>query len=256
MDKSLINFWMNFPAINQTSVMAKPRHRAFDLPSMTIASKAASILNFFDSKVSSWSNELNSASTKISSQTIRIISLVTDQTLWFSLKTFKRCFNQRLLVWSGRVKGHCQRNALAVCHHHKLRTLTPSGDFDFRAPFLATIKWPSIKHWAHWIFLCLSNSLIKLCQIFSQTPWSSQSLKRLQQVLGLGYSLGKSFHRAPLRKTQRMPSSTNRLCFQGRPLLFNFGSNGSIFCHCFSLKYFARLIDFSPMSLFIDNHLQ
>ena len=232
--------------------MTEPRNGSFNLPSVSVAAKATAILDFFKPKVSGRSNQFNAAFPEISSQTVRVIRFITHQTSGGSRQSSDRLTNQYLLVRSGRVKGHCQRNSFAVRHHHELRTLATPCNFDFRAPFLATTKWPSIKHCAHWIRLRLSNSRIKLSQIFSQMPWSSQSLRRLQQVLGLGYSLGKSFQRAPLLNTQRMPSKTTRLFFQGRPLLFNLGSNGSIFFHCFSLKYIARLIGFAPPMSFLS----
>jgi hypothetical protein len=155
---------------------------------------------------------------------------------------------QRHLMRGGRVKGHSQRNTLAVRQNHELRALAPLGFADFRPPFLAGMKLPSMKHSAHWIWLFLSNSWMKARQTLSQRPVSSHIRRRLQHVLGLGYFSGKSFHRAPVRKIQRMPSNTRRLSFQGLPLLFNLGSRGSIFRHCQSLKYTARLIGAPPIS--------
>ena len=250
MDKSLIHFSIHFPTKNQTPVMPDPGHCAFDFPSIFIAPKSAAILNWLFPTLSWRGNEFNTGASKFGTQKFGIVTFITNQTLGLPRQAFERCLNQRLLVRCGRVKGHCQRNSFAVRHHHELRTLATPSDFDFRAPFLAITKWPSIKHCAHWIRRRLSSSRIKLSQIFSQIPWSSQSLKRLQQVLGLGYCFGKSFQRAPLRSTHRMPSRTSRFFFQGRPLLLNFGSKGSIFSHCFWLKYIARLIGSGPpMSL-------
>jgi hypothetical protein len=51
------------------------------------------------------------------------------------------------------------------------------------------------------------NSLRNARQIFSQTPCSSQSRSRRQQVEGRGYFSGKSCHRAPLRKVHRIPDT-------------------------------------------------
>ena len=236
MNKRLVHIRMNFPAIHQTPIVSKPGHCPFNFPAMTIATKRSTILNFFV-RTSSWRyNQIDTAFFEICTQSLRVISFVANQTLRFSRQLLNSRLDRNLFVRSGTVKGHCQRNSFAVRHHHKLRTLATPCIINFRAPFLATIKWPSIKHCVQSIRRRFSNSRIKLSQIFSQTPCSSQSLRRLQQVLGLGYSLGKSFHRAPLRSTQRIPSSTSRFFFQGRPLLFSLGSNGSIFFHCFSLR--------------------
>jgi hypothetical protein len=61
------------------------------------------------------------------------------------------------------------------------------------------------------------NSLRNARQTFSQTPCSSQSRNRRQQVEGCGYFTGKSCPLAPLRRIQRIPSSTRRFSIHGRP---------------------------------------
>jgi len=60
----------------------------------------------------------------------------------------------------------------------------------------------------------------------SHVPSSSQRFNRRQHVAGLGYSLGRSHHRAPVFSTQRMPSITARLPIQGRPPRRLRGSRG------------------------------
>jgi hypothetical protein len=75
--------------------------------------------------------------------------------------------------------------------------------------------------------------------MFSQTPCSSQSRSRRQQVEGCGYLSGKSCQRAPLRKIHRIPSNTRRFSIHGRPpwrCLGSFGSKGAIFFHCASVS--------------------
>jgi hypothetical protein len=54
---------------------------------------------------------------------------------------------------------------------------------------------------------------------YNQISSSVQRLRRRQQVDGLGYVEGKSFHGAPVRRIQRMPSKTSRLEASGRPPL-------------------------------------
>jgi hypothetical protein len=86
-----------------------------------------------------------------------------------------------------------------------------------------------------------SNCDRKVRQIFSHRPCSSQRLKRRQQVGGLGYRLGKSCQRAPVRNIHRMPSRTSRLFLRGRPPLnpgLSGGSNGAILAHCSSVRNF------------------
>jgi len=152
---------------------------------------------------------------------VRIIRFVANKVLRRLPKLIDRLLDKRYLMWGGRGNGYPQRNTSAQS------------------------IWPF-----------LSSLLMKIRQTFSQTPCSSHNFNRLQQVLGLGYFSGKSFHLAPVRRIQRMASNTNRLSFQGLPLFFSFGSNGPISFHSFSVMYIARLIGLYPShEPFIDNQL-
>jgi hypothetical protein len=125
---------------------------------------------------------------------------------------------------------------LAVDHHHPLRAFAPLGFADAKAPFLAGAKLPSRKLSLQSSLPLRSSSERNARQILSQTPCFSQRRNRRQQVLALGYSGGKSRHRAPVLSTHKMPSTTRRLSDQGRPRLLSRGSNGSILFHRSSLK--------------------
>jgi hypothetical protein len=143
-----------------------------------------------------------------------------------------------------------ERNTFAVDHHHPLRTLSAFGFSDAGAPFFAGAKDPSAKVSAQSSWPFSSSSPKKARHSSSQRSCSSQSRRRLQQVLGEGYSEGRSFQRAPLRSTQRIPSKTRRLSAGLRPPFrdrLNFGSNGSIFAHCASVSSTrARAMKRSP----------
>jgi hypothetical protein len=93
--------------------------------------------------------------------------------------------------------------------------------------------------------LLASNSERNARQILSHSCCCSQSRKRRQQVLALGYSFGRSRQRAPVLSTQRMPSKTRRLSLQGRPRLLSLGKSGSIRCHCSSDKNAFGILSFS-----------
>lgn len=243
MEKCLIHFVISFPAGNEPSVIAEPGNRALDFPAAFVTAKRSSVLTLEPFAVAPMrSDQFNPLFFEFISKGVRVVSFVANQMPGFSAGRLQRLVRQFHLMRGGRMKGHSQRNTFAVCQNHELCAFAPLGFADFWPPFLAGIKLPSRKHSAHWIWLFLSNSWIKALQILSQIFFSSHILRRLQQVLGLGYFSGKSFQRAPVRKTQRIPSKTRRLSFQGLPLLFNFGSNGSIFCHCGLLRYTARLI--------------
>ena len=153
----------------------------------------------------------------------------------------ERLGRQRDLTRASAMEGNSQRNTLAVCQYHKLRSFALSGLPDVETPFLAGAKVASMKHSLHWIRPRWLSLVRKARQIFSQTPYSSQSLSRRQQGLGLGYSSGRSCHRAPVRRIHRIPSKTFRLSAQDRSRLRRRGSSGLIFSHCRSLRSAERL---------------
>jgi hypothetical protein len=79
--------------------------------------------------------------------------------------------------------------------------------------------------------------------IASRTPLSAHSLSRRQQVDGEGNSLGRSFHRAPDFRTQRIPSKHRRSSADGRPPRaerFRAGKCGLIFSHIASVNNCSR----------------
>src|SRR5262249_52690041 len=113
------------------------------------------------------------------------------------------------------------------------------GFSDAGPPFLAGAKLPSAKVSSQSIRPCSSSSSRNARQIESQTSCSSQSRNRRQQVLGEGYCAGRSFQRAPLRSTQRMPSKQRRSSTRRRPPSGDrlaLGSNGSILRQCSSVS--------------------
>ena len=257
MEKSLIHSVVMFPTRDKASVISEPGNRAFDFPPAFVTPKRTAILGFWFPTIASMrDHKLNALFFKFTAKLVRIISFVTNQMLGFLANFFKGLVRKFYLRRTGSVNGHSQRNTFAVCQYHELRALATLGFPDFWAPFFAETKLPSMKHSPHWICPFLSKVSINLRQILSHVPFSSQSFKRLQQVLGLGYRSGKSFHLAPVRRIQRMPSSVSRFFFHGLPLLLSFGSNGSTYFHCFSVRYTAPLTGLRPSyEPFIDNHL-
>ncbi len=243
----------NLPIVthDQSPEIADPGDRAFDFPAAFVASQLPSILSFWFLAICPMrANQVDSSFRQSVPQRIGISGLVVNQP-WGILAwaaspfprdghLFKRGFNERDFIWCGRGKVHSQRNTLAVCHHHKLRTLSTFGLADARAPFFAGENVPSAKVSSHFKRPCSSNSARKVRHTFSQMPVLSQSRSRRQHVLADGnLRFGRSFHRAPLRSTQRMPSKHGRLAIgQGPPLGFGLGSgiNGAILAHCASVS--------------------
>jgi hypothetical protein len=138
---------------------------------------------------------------------------------------FERRLDEFDLRRGGRVKVVSQRNTRAADHHHPLRPLAPLGFADSRAPFFAGAKLPSKK--ASLQFNCWRsfNSARNARQMSSQTPCSSQSRNRRQQVAG--------------GRIHKMPSNTLRSLAGGRPPRGRggrWGSKGRIFSHWASVS--------------------
>ena len=153
--------------------------------------------------------------------------LIVDHSLGFLFRSprtgarngdrFEERLDERNLRRCGTVQELSQRNTLAVDHHHPLRTLSTLGFSNARPPFFAGAKLPSAKTSDQSSKPCSSSSARNARQARIQAPCSSQSCSRRQQVEGDGNSSGRSFQRAPLRSTQRMPSKQGRLGSGLRP---------------------------------------
>jgi hypothetical protein len=141
-------------------------------------------------------------------------------------------------------KLRSDRYAAAVDHHHALRTLPTTCLADREAPFFAGTKVASRNA------SCQSNSprssirASSFCQARNQTPCSSHKRNRRQQVEPSGYSSGRSRHRAPVRRTHKIPCKQARLDAHSRPRpslrRFGSGNNGSSTAHCSSLNKAGR----------------
>lgn len=201
------------------------------------------------------------------SERITVIRLVRDESVRPGFRTPFSTFvdsdlSQSLLGQPyfrerGRVDVASQWNTLTIDHHNPLRSFAPFGFPDGSTPFFAGAKLPSMNASLQSRTPSLSSWERNFRQMLSQIPSSSHRLSLRQQVDGLGYFSAKSFHRAPVRKTHKIPSTTMRSLARGRPFLrgiITLGSNGGIFPHCASLNSSTlRLIGSSSMSLIREN---
>ena len=241
---------MIFPSYHQSSEISPPCKGAFDFPSSLRAAPGSSVLGRrLGSVFSMGANQLNTASCQSSAQGIGVGGLVVDQPSrifpWPSPSGSRHGdllqgrFNQPDFGRGRRVQVVSQRKPLAVCHHHPLRTLSAFGFADTGPPFFAGAKLPSANVSAQSSGPCSSSGPSNARHAFSQMPGASQVRNRRQHVLGEGYRSGRSFHRAPLRNTHKMPSNTGRLAMGlGPPLgdAFGAGRSGAIGAHCASVN--------------------
>jgi len=261
MDKRRKHHDLSLVSHHESSKVADPGDRAFDFPAALVPTQLSSVLSFgFDTLRPVWADQVNSSFGQATSQRVGVGGLVVNQSKRIlpgpssSVSRHRHLVQRRLdqsdFIWCGRGKEHSHRNTLAVCHHHKLRTLSAFGLADACAPFFAGENVPSAKVSYQRRRRFTSSSPRSARHAFNQIPSSSHFRNRRQQVLGEGNRLGRSFQRAPLRNTQRMPSNTRRLAIGVRPPLgdgFGSGSNGAIFAHCRSVSSdCSRAIGKSP----------
>jgi len=250
MEKCGVHRDVSFITYHEATEVPEPCECAFYFPASPITPQFSAILCWRFAAVDPMrANQFDAPIFQPFSQRIRITRKIVNQArglLAWSARTvarhgnrFQCLLNQRRFVRASRLQEYSQRNTLAADHHHPLRTFSAFGLSDARPPFFAGAKLPSANVSSQPIRPRLSNSPRKIRQISSHTPASSQSRRRRQQVLGEGKSSGRSFQRAPLRRTQRMPSRHCRSSTGGRPpwrLSVRFGRWGRILSHCRSVS--------------------
>jgi hypothetical protein len=251
MKETLVNGKRAVIAHHESAEVAEPGESAFHDPPSLVTSQRPTILRRRLAPVPAVrGDQFDATGRQLPAQRIAIVTAVGNQATKLLLGTaspvlasypdrLERRLDEFDLGRGSSVKVVSQRNTLAVDHHHPLRPLAPLGFADCGAPFFAAAKLPSRNASLHFNCCCSLSSARNARPILSQTPCSSQSLNRRQQVDGEGNSSGKSCHRAPLRRIHKMPSSTLRSGAGGRTPRGRggrWGSKGRIFSHWASVS--------------------
>lgn len=239
---------------NNPSISGDPTERALDCISSPVAIPESVVLSIHISMIPAMrSQESNSSLSQPFSSRIAVIGLISDYSLGSGpgpsgTSFWDSDFSNNLIKESdlsrrGTVGMASERDTLAIDQYQALRSLSPLGRPDSRAPFFAGKKLASTNTSSQSRMPLWSNSERKARHMSLSTSVSYHSLRRRQQVDGCGYFFGRSFHRAPVLSIQSIPSKTNRSSAGGRPplrLLGRLGINGSIFFHCSSVRYTTR----------------
>src|SRR6202162_5377204 len=251
MKKSAIDRERTVVAHDQASEVSQPGIGAFHDPSSLVTSQDSSVLGCRSHAILLVrADQFDSALPQALPQRIAVVGFVGNHAhrlLPRTARVMAPCYSDRRerrlrefdFRRGCRVKVVSQRKTAAVDHHHPLRPLAPLGFSDSAAPFFAGAKLPSRNDSLHFNCWRSFNSLRNVRQIFNQTPRSSQSRSRRQHVEGCGNFSGRSCQRAPLRRIQRIPSSTRPFSIHGRPplrCLGGLGSKGAILFHCASVS--------------------
>ena len=226
---------------HDSAIAGNPGYCPFDFPATTVTSKFSSILRLRSHSIFSMgTNQIPAFFQKNFSQRITVLGPICDQ--WCRLFTrwdfFDDFFDKLDLSRRSALGPACKWDSFSIYHQHNLCTLSPLGFPDSGPPFLAGEKVPSTNTSSQSIRPFSSRVSRKPCQIAARTSSRSHSASRRQQVLGEGYRSGRSRHRAPLRRTHKIPSKQARLSAAGRPPLADrsrVGIRSSILFHCSSL---------------------
>ena len=181
---------MKFVASSNTSEVLEPREQSFDFRATSIPTQRTAILSGRYYPIDFMrSNKFYSLSSK---------SLIES------------LFDKGDFMWASRSRVDGDRKASAVCHCHELRTLAALGFSSSGAPFFATTKVASIKHSVSLNLPRFSRSWARVSRMWRNTLARTHSWNRRWQVWYGGKRSGISHHRAPVRRTQRIPLMTGR----------------------------------------------
>ncbi len=233
---------VSFVPHDQAAKVSEPGDQALDFPPTPVAPKRSSVLLRGTSAAATvGADDLDSTLGESVAQGGAVVSTIENETRRVAIgeghrtgrrnNTIERDLQKLYLRRRGRGEVNSHRKTLAVSHHPPLCTFSTFGLTHAEAPFFAGAKLPSAKLSAQFMRPSSSSAATIARHAASQTPDSSHSPWRRRQVEGEGYASDRSFQRAPLRSTQRMPSNTSRQSARRRPPLGECrasGSNGSI----------------------------
>src|SRR5205085_11911305 len=129
----------------------------------------------------------------------------------------ERRFDQLHLRRGSLLQVYSERSTRAIGQYHKLCSLAAFSLPDQRAPFLARMNIPSMKHSSQRTFCWSESWLRKARQRLSSTSLSVHSLRRRWTALLEPYRSGNSLQGAPVHRIQSMPSKHLRSSMGGRP---------------------------------------
>lgn len=233
-----------------TSIVLEPCVGAFHRPASFVRFQLATVLSWrFRSILAVGANQFDAPFFQPLSQWIRVCGEIVNQSLWESCQHAVReqRFDQTDFCRAGAVDREGERNPFAVHHSHDLCPLTTLGFSHAIAPFFALANIPSARAVFQSISPSPSSSRRHRSQAFWKTPDFDHVCNLRQQVGYDGNDSGKSFHRAPDRRTQMIPSRHGFGGIRGRPPTRVGGSQGnksSITDHCSSVSsVFGSILD-------------
>jgi hypothetical protein len=241
---------MVFVARDQATKVLQPSDRSLDLISSAVTPDFPTVLRRALHTASTMrTDKFNPTRRQPLTQRIAVGGFVVNQTLRLAMRdaAINQPFDQIHFRNVGRFRVDSQRQTFAVDEQHDLRSLAALGVTNLGAPFFAGENVPSAIASSQLIFPRSSSCFKSRDQATAKTPDSVHCLNRRQHVVKEGNNFGKSFHRAPLRSSHRMPSRQARGGMRGRPpkRVGGFqGKRSSIRFHCSSVNCaFGSVLD-------------
>src|ERR1700678_4409188 len=204
---------MSLVAHDKPAIVEQPANGALDCPASFVSSKGTAVLRRrLGSSPAMRADQFDAALGQTRAQGIAVSSPVVDQSLWASAQDalLQERFDQPNLSGTGTGDVDAQRCTATVDEEHDLRPFPALGLADASPPFLAGENVPSA-------IVSSQRSAFNpssLCRSRAHACWkipdTGHSWSRRQQVAGEGKCVGKSFQRAPLINTQRIPSRQAR----------------------------------------------
>ena len=157
MEECLIHDELAFVTDHEPTEVPDPSDGSFDLPASLVSAQLASVLGWgFDAVGFVRADQFDSPLFQAFAQRVGVGGFVVDQSFGVLARPtasagsghgypVERRLDQRRFVRGRRGELNSQRNTLAACHHHPLRTLATFGFSDGVAPFFAEAKLPSAK---------------------------------------------------------------------------------------------------------------
>jgi hypothetical protein len=232
-------------ASHELAKVKEPGKEALDFPAALVAAQVTSVLRE-DLAVGPLRSDQRDALTREPRiERVAVVGLVADKepravTRASEEAAAKKRFQELRLVGGSIFKIDGERKTRAVDHCHDLGPLAALGFADIEPPFLAPANVPSTNASSGSSFPRSRKSRARASTILRRVPSRTHPLKRLWHVAYGGYRAGISFQGAPVRITHRIPLSTSRVGFHGRPFpssrTGSGGISGSRIAHCSSVR--------------------
>ena len=231
---------VSFIPYYQATKVEQPTDGAFDFPAALISPQCTPVLRrWFYTVLAMRTDQLYLPFRQLCAQGVAVGRTIINQAIGVAWQNalVQQGLNQLHLCRRGTGTIQSEREPVSVDQQHKLGSLSPFCLADIGAPFFAGQNVPSPNASDQTTSFRRSRCSSNRCHASRNTPSSVHSLKRRQQVLGDGKNVGKSFHRAPVLNTQRIPSRHSRAATLGRPPVALTGGSGNrslIRSHCSS----------------------